>query len=88
MSKNNQTVLDTVKKLFRFDPKTKTTTTASTETFTLSKSDSRKFKSEICKTVSGASENMLKEAFNNNIYFAQECNHEFECDHIGDSDSE
>ncbi|MEM6338842.1 MAG: hypothetical protein AAF673_02820 [Pseudomonadota bacterium] len=72
-----------VKDFFGFGPKITTTTT--TQTFTLSKSGSKKLKKEICTKISDASKNMLDEAFASNLDFAEKCNQEFECDSLSDA---
>lgn len=82
---NNQSGWATVKNFFGFGSKT---TTTKTTTFKLSRSESEKLKEAICKAISGASKDILEEALATNIHFAQECNHEFECNHIGDTDSD
>ena len=72
-----------VKDFFGFGPKI--TTTTKTQTFTLSKSGSKKLKKEICTKISDASKNMLDEALASNLDFAEKCNQEFECDNLGDA---
>lgn len=86
MFKNSQNGWVAVKKFFGISSKTKTTKTCAS--FKVSNLDSKTFKSEISKTISAASKNMLEQAFSDNFDFAQECNHELECACMGNSDGE
>lgn len=79
MLRKNQNGWVAVKNFFGIGSKTKTTKTNTT--FKISSS-------EISKTISAASKDMLEQAFSDSIDFAQVCNHELDCVCIGDSDSE
>ena len=72
-----------VKNFFGFGPKI--TTTSTTQTFTLPKSESKKLKEDICTKISGASKNMLDKTLASNLDFAEKFNQEFECDNLGDA---
>ena len=87
MLKNTQNAWSTVKNFFSIGPKTKTTKTH--KTIKVSRSDSETLKSEICKKISAASQDMLEKAFSESVDFFHECNEELKkCDCIGDTDSE
>lgn len=79
----NKSAWTIVKEIFGFGSSATTTTT--TKTFKLSRSESEKLKKELCLTISDVSKDMLGKAFASNLDFAQECNHEFGCDHLGDT---
>ena len=59
MTKNKNSSGWKIVKIFGYGPKINTTST--TQTFTLSKSESKKLKKDICTKISGASKNMLDE---------------------------